>query len=489
MLDNMDQFQEIKTFLDNHPNDQASVAAVNAYWGLVADGVLTEEVGNIPVSTLNKHINNHFPSSWNNEQGNLASPIWFSIFQTQAEADGGGPGDWLEAIRMALKEGWETLIKPVTNQIMAYVESIGAAIPSTSEEWYVLASVIGPTLIEVGLDLATDLIPVVGEAKSFARSFMEANDGNYTGAAIELLGGIAGVIPIGDLINNGSKILDAAELSFKFFKVIKALKSFSSKVFTKLKSWIESGWKAVWDNGASKVVVKDATGEIAGEITEDGIPSIIKKSFSGIIDPSTFKNLNGKTLDNANSSNFISKGFMNENANRLKIEEPGMKNRVDDIVANGDQSIPPGWGKKTENLLRDVLENSGDYVHYDGSYNGPVDGVNGFDGVFIKGDLNSPTEVIINESKQFTGSSITLSGPGVNAPAQMTDDWIDFVITKIRQEANAQIPPLQEKIALADAIELAKAQEENLGKFTKRVTAVDRTGGQLQGGIVIVKVD
>ena len=71
----------------------------------------------------------------------------------------------------------------------------------------------------------------------------------------------------------------------------------------------------------------------------------------------------------------------------------------------------------------------------------------------------------------------------------MTDDWIDFVITKIRQEANAQIPPLQEKIALADAIELAKAQEENLGKFTKRVTAVDRTGGQLQGGIVIVKVD
>ncbi len=464
MLDNMDQFQEIKTFLDNHPNDQASVAAVNAYWGLVADGVLTEEVGNIPVSTLNKHINNHFPSSWDDEQGSLSSPLWFSIFQTEAEANGGDPGDWLEAIRKALKEGWDTLIKPVADQIASYVQSIGAAIPNTTDEWYVLASVLGPTLGE----LAIDLIPIVGDAKAFATSFIKANNGEYTDAAIELVGGIAGIVPITKLISKSDEVYAAAKISIKFYKVVRALKAFSSKVFTKLKSWIETGWKAVWDNGASKVVVKDATGEIAGEITEDGIPSIIKKSFSGIIDPSTFKELTPKTLANTQSSNSISKGFINTNGNKFNVKDPSLEPDFLDIVQNGDT-----YGKKTEDLLRKILEDSGDYNYFDGSYNS---GVNGFDGVFIKGDLSNPTEVIINESKQFTGSSITLSGPGVNAPAQMTDDWIRFVAQKLRDQGNN---------ALGNSVEEALDD----GILTKVVTAVDRTSGQLSGGIAIIKVE
>ena len=81
-----------------------------------------------------------------------------------------------------------------------------------------------------------------------------------------------------------------------------------------------------------------------------------------------------------------------------------------------------------------------------------------------------------------------MNGPGstTNRPPQMTDEWIDYVVEKIRDEATAAVPPLQNKLDLADAIELARSQP---GKLTKVVTAVDRTGGQLEGGITIIKIN
>ncbi|MCP3930334.1 MAG: hypothetical protein GY705_14665, partial [Bacteroidetes bacterium] len=63
-----------------------------------------------------------------------------------------------------------------------------------------------------------------------------------------------------------------------------------------------------------------------------------------------------------------------------------------------------------------------------------------------------------------------------NLGSQMTDDWVDFVCAKLE---------LQGKGNLAEAILLAKDQE----KLTKVVTSVDRTNGQLTGGINITKVN
>jgi hypothetical protein len=139
-----------------------------------------------------------------------------------------------------------------------------------------------------------------------------------------------------------------------------------------------------------------------------------------------------------------------------------------------------GWGKKTEMLLRKVLEDSGDYAYFDGSYNGVVDGVNGFDGVFIKGSIQNPTEVIINESKQFTGGSITLNGPATTGngyrPPQMTDEWVEFVRDKLIASGKDDLA-----LAINKAIDNAKLR--------KIVTVVDRSGSELNGGIAIIKVE
>lgn len=189
----------------------------------------------------------------------------------------------------------------------------------------------------------------------------------------------------------------------------------------------------------------------------NGLPNISKTIFRSIIDPSTFKNLNPKNLTNSSSGNSISGGFINTNANKFNVTEPNLKAQFDDIVANGDQ-----LGTKTEDLLKEIIEDgeTSGFSHFDGTYGSN----NGFDGVFIN---NETGEVIINKSKQWTGGSISLTGanPNTALPAQMTDEWIDFVIENLYDTDN----PL--KIITANSIIQAKA----MGKLIKIVTVVDRT--------------
>ena len=101
----------------------------------------------------------------------------------------------------------------------------------------------------------------------------------------------------------------------------------------------------------------------------------------------------GFEQDATGYENIILKGLL------LNKKPKCLKNKFDEIIDEGDQSIPPGWGKRTEGLLKEVLTDSGEYSSFDGSYNSSVEGVNGFDGVFIKGDLTNYDEIIINESK------------------------------------------------------------------------------------------
>ena len=113
-----------------------------------------------------------------------------------------------------------------------------------------------------------------------------------------------------------------------------------------------------------------------------------------------------------------------------------------------------------------------------------MDGVNGFDGVFVKGEYNSAgeivsiDEIIVAESKQFTGGSVQLSGASnsTGRPSQMTDEWGVYVADKLDASG---------KENLADFVKEAL----NDNKLTKVVTVVDRTGGQLEGGINIIKVE
>ena len=205
------------------------------------------------------------------------------------------------------------------------------------------------------------------------------------------------------------------------------------------------------------------------------------KFFVGIVDPGTFKNLNPKPLTNTPSGNSITKSFINENSNKFNLLDHNLGSQFDDIVANGDQ-----YGHKTEDLIKEVIEDSGDFTWFDGS-TGNIStttgrGINGFDGVFVKGPLDNPTEIIINESKQWTGGSVSLSGLAGNNPAQMTNEWID----KVANDLLTANPPRPQ---LSNAILDAKID----GNLTKIVTVIDRTrvgnADNLVGGISIIKVN
>ena len=115
--------------------------------------------------------------------------------------------------------------------------------------------------------------------------------------------------------------------------------------------------------------------------------------FRSIVDVAAFKNLTPKALVGG-QSNSISRTFIDGNGIKFNVTEPSLKTKFDDIVANGDIT-----GRKTEDLLTEVIEDGGlsDFKHFDGTYN---NGINGFDGVFVNSETG---EVIINESKQWTG--------------------------------------------------------------------------------------
>jgi hypothetical protein len=406
------------------------------------------------------------------------------MFLTEATVNGGEPPAWLEAIRKATGEFWDVFLEPLADELQVYAENeLGISLPSSFEEWYVIGAIARSDLAITLLDLGTDLIPILGEAKGLAKTMTEALNGNYGASAFEFVAVLAGVVPIGDLIKGGNKFFKVVKNVLEKYKYLRVLKNTYDDIFPLIVSYIDQGWKIASSLGDSVMKFADEFGNIVGEISDKGVPNIIKKVFAGIIDPSTFKKLVGKDLPNANGSNWISRAWINTNSNKFNVIEPNMRATFDDIVANGDKVRPPGWGKKTEALLKDVLEDSGDFVHVDGSYtqvvNGAVvDGVNGFDGVFINGSLDNFEEIIINESKQYTGSGISLSGPGSGPngiSAQLTDDWIRDVCQKLRDKGKPEI---------GDAVELAL----DTGKLTKVVTTVDRTGGQLTGGINVMKI-
>ncbi len=402
----------------------------------------------------------------------LPNSAWYRIFK-KSRSDGKG---WLESIKEAMTVGWDTVIEPFSEQIAEQLQELGGDnLPASVEELQALTMIYAPMLANLGIDIGTDFIPVVGEIKGLYKTIDAMIDGNYGIAAFEFIGTIAGLVPIGDLVKSGVNVILAAKTAFVAFKVIKALGKISGNIYAKIIEWSQAGWKVIWDGGLKKFSFKNGNGVAVGEIGENSVPDILQILFRSIVDPSGFKNLNPKTLVNSTSGNSISGSFINANANKFNVTEPGLKSKFDDIVANGDQ-----YGKKTENLIKEVIEDGGQsgFTHFDGSYSGNK----GFDGVFIKGDINNPSEIIINESKQWIGGSVSLNGMTVTNPAQMTNEWVRKVAEELR---NTNDPA---KSALADAIENALDD----GILTKIVTVVDRTpvgnADNLLGGINVIKV-
>ena len=129
----------------------------------------------------------------------------------------------------------------------------------------------------------------------------------------------------------------------------------------------------------------------------------------------------------------------------------------------------------SERLVDEVFDNQG-YQAVDPNILG-VPGSQGFDNVLIKRDASGTIEdVIINESKQLNSSSAgfqmgSAQGNGIsncNNCVQMSDDWINDVLSRMENSGQAN------KVSLAQ--ELQAFGEQN---FSLTVSGVDRLTGEL----------
>ena len=110
------------------------------------------------------------------------------------------------------------------------------------------------------------------------------------------------------------------------------------------------------------------------------------------------------------------------------------------------------------------------YKIADGKYFG-ANGVNGYDGVYYKGSIENPTEIIIIESKQMSVSgSVSLNGPNgsTGLPSQMSDAWINYVANKLKTTSNSALGFKIEELMLT-----------NPTSISKYVAAVDKTTGKI----------
>jgi hypothetical protein len=135
------------------------------------------------------------------------------------------------------------------------------------------------------------------------------------------------------------------------------------------------------------------------------------------------------------------------------------------IIENGDY-----LGGKTEAIIRKLMEAEG-YEWIDGKYGSK----NGYDGVYIKGTLENPTETIIMESKQFKYTrdgageleeftGVSLGNPNTRLPRQMSDGWIRYIAGNLTDSSSTQL--LGEKI-----LEWMDLNREIIKKY---VSAIDR---------------
>ncbi|MES2807081.1 MAG: hypothetical protein V4619_00550 [Bacteroidota bacterium] len=152
----------------------------------------------------------------------------------------------------------------------------------------------------------------------------------------------------------------------------------------------------------------------------------------------------------------LSSSLIDQFGHRIKPIATALKNQIDDIALHGDAA-----GTKTEALAHDFFEAEG-YVKYNAQFGAGQ----GFDGVYIKGSLSNPTDIIINEAKQMSSyGNIQLNGANSNTAlaAQMSDSWVDSRITAMINHSTDQ-----------SLRNLGNSLYQHRQSITKTVTAVDK---------------
>lgn len=230
-----------------------------------------------------------------------------------------------------------------------------------------------------------------------------------------------------------------------------------------------------WTNAEQKTaidIVQLASVAVAiGEIQSARQAWRVVKGVDELFQLTNFKNIKavtptGKHLTNLRKIEFVENGY------KIKPTSGSLKNKVDDIIANGDN-----LGAKTESIVDDIMSQNG-YKKLDGKYGGN----NGYDGVYVKGSIENPSEIIIVESKQFKYTNgvadeivehagVTLSPPSgtTQLPAQMSDDWINYVAGNLTKNSNTKV--------LGDKIQELLLIDPD--KIIKYVAAVDKSKAEI----------
>jgi hypothetical protein len=181
----------------------------------------------------------------------------------------------------------------------------------------------------------------------------------------------------------------------------------------------------------------------------------------GAFSHNLIKGLNAVKPADATLTN-LSRTLVDQFAMRVKPATQSLKNKIDDIVQNKDIT-----GTKTEVLCDEMFQTNG-FQKYTSQFGSN----NGFDGVYIKGDLNNPTEIIINEAKQINDvrGNIKLNGKTINKGPQMSDEWINQTISEMMNNPNMNA--------------LGNVLNNNKNKILKTVTGIDKSTSE----IVIIKL-
>ena len=315
----------------------------------------------------------------------------------------------------------------------------------------------------------------VGEVVWAVRTYRAAQTARATFLVAKALGDLG--VGFSDIYINNSDVLTEEQLQkWNTFVLLYSVGSFSTSAIDGVVQ--KFGKKAITKSDEfnnfervlreNNVDVDDALARSAHrtEIEEIVVANRGIENIENVFSLSIFKGLSARTpsgnnLTNLKKSEFVAHGY------KVKPTSGSLKSKIDDIIANGDN-----LGAKTESIVDDIMTQNG-YTKLDGKYGSN----NGYDGVYIKGSIENPTEIIIVESKQFKyvngiddelieHAGVTLNPPSGTTPlpAQMSDRWIEYVADKLREVNKADVANM-----------IGKFDD----KITKYVAAVDKAQGEI----------
>ncbi len=409
------------------------------------------------------------------------SALWMQLFLTEesqlVQAEGySTERARLQAIYTSMTEGWAA-IQHLSTELDQLMAAQGIPFPETQEEWEALAYIMWEFLKQEAPTLLLECSPVVGDFLSFKNAFVALQDGEYLSGSVEFIAGLVGIIGPGKVFKFLGKVTKVAKWGFKALKLFKDVQKFFKGIFSSLMDKVGNlGWSVRLEDAADKVKIVDNLGDEVFEVHE-GVIDIKRVDGFLFIDIGDIKSLPAVA---PTGSGYINSSLISGSAMKIKVSAPGsLKSKVDDILATTDSGLLGQYGEE----LSEMLFNRNGYSSppFEVSLPSQIPGgnANGFDNVFIKYAPNGEVDnIIINEAKVGSGSGVALNAANMGStpplPQQMSDDWLDHVITRMFQQGG-------DLAQLAGTINAAK----NAGKLTKTATFVKKPSGEIN----ILKLD